>query len=125
MNLRIEGTTIYKETHVDRKGENVDYYSVCVFYRRNNFRDGISSDWIAAIDGKLMTESDCYVDYHDEYYLEDFPVEEIHNFQDISKVNSYYTSEDKRSIYELFTEQLSSVLKGHENELAAILRSSL
>lgn len=123
--LIIEGATLLKEVHVNSKGENVEYYSVDVSYRHNGHRDVIGSDWIAAIDGKLKTETDCYIGYHDEYFLEDFPVEEIRHYQDISTVNSYYTDEDKRQIYQLFTVRLLSALKGHDDALAAIHRNSL
>lgn len=125
MALEIVGTEIYKEVHINSKGENVEYYSVCVFYRHNGLRWGIESDWIAAIDGKLMTETDCYIGYHDEYHLEDFPIEEIHNYQDISQVNSYYSDEDKREIYQIFSQQLSKVLVGCEKELSALYRNSI
>lgn len=130
MTLKIEGSKIYKEVHVNSKGENVEYYSVCVFYRHTyyspkEFRSSIESDWIAAIDGKLMTETDCYIGYHDEYHLEDFPLEEIQGYQDISIVNSYYSDEDKRKIYELFSQELSKVLVGFEKELSALHCNSL
>lgn len=124
-NLKIEGSTIHRTVHTNSKGEAVAYYSVDVFYRQNNFASSISSDWIAAIGGKLVTEADCYVDYCSEYHLEDFPIEEIRKFQDLSQVNSYHSNEDKRKIYKLFTEQLSTELVGYEKELSALYSNSI
>lgn len=124
MTLEIEDSLIHKAVHVNSEGESVVYYSATVYYRHDDNRSSVSSDWIAVINGKLITDTDCYVDYCSEYYLEDFPFEEIHKFQDISLVNNY-SSEAKRKIYQLFTKQLSTELVGYEKELSAIYCNSL
>lgn len=123
--ITIISSHIDQQAHTDSGGNQNIYYSVDVWYfRQNETKKVVSTDWITEKDGILMTESDIFVDYADEYFLQDFPIHEIKTLQDLSDVD-HFTDQELNRLYTLMCSRLASVFPDNVKDIAALYNNSL